>query len=426
MMVSKQTTLVAVDLPSLPPGTVVNNIDLRRGGEIIIGQVPARGRPAHNRALPLAGQGGTFLPRESLSDRGVAVVSLTWESCQMMPLVGGFSRRSPVSPALHSGAAPYSPHPTLIGSQDLDDKSPRPGCAEWGGGGEDKEGHEEDACKECKAEVATSDPSSSPLRNIIQHFRPATRSRGVFLVLVVRDCAYLGKKGRAPSPRYRGDEPPSCDRAHSGIRPQGSRDEHTEMMRERGGYFDVEMLVSYWLREALGTGIMFDWLLHVAKGSLLARLPACEFGTDYTLTYINAHALPGIGNPEPPAPQIGGVLTDSATGGGHGKNMIIATTRLPPRRTEFDSRLGRSRIFSDVRIVLDDPADRRAFSGNSRSPGHFIPVLFRTHFASPSSALKTSMLRAAQIFSLTQGSAGPTFERSRGLVNGSSGLLRRG
>ncbi|KAJ8872782.1 hypothetical protein PR048_026398 [Dryococelus australis] len=31
-----------------------------------------------------------------------------WESCRTMPLVGGFSRGSPVSPPLHSGAAPYS------------------------------------------------------------------------------------------------------------------------------------------------------------------------------------------------------------------------------------------------------------------------------------------------------------------------------
>ncbi|KAJ8869090.1 hypothetical protein PR048_030652 [Dryococelus australis] len=45
------------------------------------------------------------------------------ESCRTMPLVGGFSRGSPVSPAiLHSGAATYSHfnHPiNLIGSQDL-------------------------------------------------------------------------------------------------------------------------------------------------------------------------------------------------------------------------------------------------------------------------------------------------------------------
>ncbi|KAJ8871509.1 hypothetical protein PR048_027831 [Dryococelus australis] len=41
------------------------------------------------------------------------------ESCRTMPLVGGFYRGSPVSPPLHSGAAPYLPRFTLIGSQDL-------------------------------------------------------------------------------------------------------------------------------------------------------------------------------------------------------------------------------------------------------------------------------------------------------------------
>ncbi|KAJ8882074.1 hypothetical protein PR048_018562 [Dryococelus australis] len=40
--------------------------------------------------------------------------------CQTMPLVGGFSRGSSPPPAqLHSGTAPYSPHFTLSGSQDL-------------------------------------------------------------------------------------------------------------------------------------------------------------------------------------------------------------------------------------------------------------------------------------------------------------------
>ncbi|KAJ8878990.1 hypothetical protein PR048_019596 [Dryococelus australis] len=41
-------------------------------------------------------------------------------SCWTMPLVGGFSRGSPFPPPLHSGASPYSPHFTFIGSKDLD------------------------------------------------------------------------------------------------------------------------------------------------------------------------------------------------------------------------------------------------------------------------------------------------------------------
>ncbi|KAJ8879378.1 hypothetical protein PR048_019986 [Dryococelus australis] len=42
-----------------------------------------------------------------------------WESCRMIPLVGGFTRSSPVSPILHSGASSLSTHFTLIASHDL-------------------------------------------------------------------------------------------------------------------------------------------------------------------------------------------------------------------------------------------------------------------------------------------------------------------
>ncbi|KAJ8877963.1 hypothetical protein PR048_022426 [Dryococelus australis] len=45
-----------------------------------------------------------------------------WESCWTMPLICGFSRGSPPPPSSHSSAAPYFPHFTNIGSQDLDDR----------------------------------------------------------------------------------------------------------------------------------------------------------------------------------------------------------------------------------------------------------------------------------------------------------------
>ncbi|KAJ8891456.1 hypothetical protein PR048_003984 [Dryococelus australis] len=44
-------------------------------------------------------------------------------SCRTMPLAAGFLRDLPFPPPLHSVAAPYSPHFTLIGSQYLDVKS---------------------------------------------------------------------------------------------------------------------------------------------------------------------------------------------------------------------------------------------------------------------------------------------------------------
>ncbi|KAJ8869248.1 hypothetical protein PR048_030820 [Dryococelus australis] len=63
----------------------------------------------------------------------------------------------------------------------------------------------------------------------------------------------------------------------------------------------------------------------------------------------------------------------------------------------LDSRWDRPHI----QHVPDDAARRRVFSGISRYPHPFIPTLLHTHFTSPSSALKTSMLRIAQISSLT-------------------------
>ncbi|KAJ8898382.1 hypothetical protein PR048_003742 [Dryococelus australis] len=57
--------------------------------------------------------------------------------------------------------------------------------------------------------------------------------------------------------------------------------------------------------------------------------------------------------------------------------------------------------FSQVGIVPDDAAGLRVFSGISRFPRSLIPALLHNHLTSPSSALKTFMLRAVQIYSLT-------------------------
>ncbi|KAJ8888660.1 hypothetical protein PR048_008152 [Dryococelus australis] len=55
--------------------------------------------------------------------------------------------------------------------------------------------------------------------------------------------------------------------------------------------------------------------------------------------------------------------------------------------------------FSLVGIVPNDATDRRVFSGISRFPHPFFQMLLRAHIASPSLALKTSILRATQISS---------------------------
>ncbi|KAJ8894539.1 hypothetical protein PR048_007196 [Dryococelus australis] len=66
----------------------------------------------------------------------------------------------------------------------------------------------------------------------------------------------------------------------------------------------------------------------------------------------------------------------------------------PPRRTRFDTRCGVAPGFSHVRIVPDDAAGRRVFSGIFRFPRPFIPALPPTSLH-PSSAHKTSMYSGA-------------------------------
>ncbi|KAJ8893559.1 hypothetical protein PR048_006158 [Dryococelus australis] len=63
---------------------------------------------------------------------------------------------------------------------------------------------------------------------------------------------------------------------------------------------------------------------------------------------------------------------------------------------------GVTTTFWHVGLVPDDVTCRCVFSEVSRFFRPCIPVLFHTHLASPSSTLKISMLRAAQISSLTK------------------------
>ncbi|KAJ8895035.1 hypothetical protein PR048_000359 [Dryococelus australis] len=69
------------------------------------------------------GRGGVVIKLLTSNQRSPPEFSHVGESRRTMPLVGGFSRGSPVfplSPFFHSGAASYSPHFTLVGSQDVD------------------------------------------------------------------------------------------------------------------------------------------------------------------------------------------------------------------------------------------------------------------------------------------------------------------
>ncbi|KAJ8878046.1 hypothetical protein PR048_022509 [Dryococelus australis] len=75
--------------------------------------------PCHDRVLPRA------CLSENLNRARFPARSLPhfhkWESCRTIPLIGLFTQGVPVPPRpFHSGAAPYSPHLSLISSQDLD------------------------------------------------------------------------------------------------------------------------------------------------------------------------------------------------------------------------------------------------------------------------------------------------------------------
>ncbi|KAJ8880813.1 hypothetical protein PR048_017284 [Dryococelus australis] len=76
------------------------------------------------------------------------------------------------------------------------------------------------------------------------------------------------------------------------------------------------------------------------------------------------------------------------------------TTLLPPRELG-NLPVGVIPLFSHVGIVQDDAARQRVFSGISRFPRPCIPALLHPHPITPSSALKTSLLRAAVISQLS-------------------------
>ncbi|KAJ8867257.1 hypothetical protein PR048_031056 [Dryococelus australis] len=98
------------------------------------------------------------------------------------------------------------------------------------------------------------------------------------------------------------------------------------------------------------------------------------------------------------------ICTDSPRGGHQSalyKDCASYTTRLPLKRTGFDSRWGRSWISVCGNRAQTMFVGRRVFSGIFRFPHSCVREQLHTQLASPSSAPKTSMLRAAQISAFT-------------------------
>ncbi|KAJ8874954.1 hypothetical protein PR048_022844 [Dryococelus australis] len=89
--------------------------------------------------------------------------------------------------------------------------------------------------------------------------------------------------------------------------------------------------------------------------------------------------------------------------------LTVLLAGTPPTASSLDL-VAPSTLLTHV--ALDDAAGRRVFSGISRFPPPFIPVLLHSHLASPSSSLKTSVLRVDQLSSLTR-SYGQRFRTHR-------------
>ncbi|KAJ8869102.1 hypothetical protein PR048_030666 [Dryococelus australis] len=146
---------------------------------------------------------------------------------------------------------------------------------------------------------------------------------------------------------------------------------------------------------------------------LACALFAVKFRVQIPIDHDAAlHAQPALGITElRPRPRIVKMFcsrTRKILGNSAAKEIFCSkvvykgrTARLPPRKKPGSISDGVALGFTYVGVMPGDAAGQRFFSGISRFSRPSIPELLRTHFASPSSALKTSMLRAAQISSLT-------------------------
>ncbi|KAJ8875393.1 hypothetical protein PR048_023288 [Dryococelus australis] len=146
--------------------------------------------------------------------------------------------------------------------------------------------------------------------------------------------------------------------------------------------------------------LVLETLLKMGRGSRAVRLVASNQGEPGSTP---GRVTPGFSQVE--------IVLDDAAGGGFSRGSPVSlalpfrrcsmqtSSALMTSRSGFNPRAGHSG-FSHVGIVPDDFAGRWIFSGISRFPRPCIPALLHSHFTSPSSALKISLLRAAQISEL--------------------------
>ncbi|KAJ8867471.1 hypothetical protein PR048_031273 [Dryococelus australis] len=136
-------------------------------------------------------------------------------------------------------------------------------------------------------------------------------------------------------------------------------------------------------------GIRFVLLCKSANGVVSSR----AFLIDYDPNAKVASLYP------PCRPRITHISTTTVTYSWGRGDRAVST--LASHQSEPGSIPGRITGFSHVGVVPDDAVGRRVFSEISRFSRPFIPGLLHTRLNCPSLALKTSLLRAAQISSTT-------------------------
>ncbi|KAJ8883096.1 hypothetical protein PR048_014935 [Dryococelus australis] len=207
--------------------------------------------------------------------------------------------------------------------------------------------------------------------------------------------------------------------------------------------------ISDWLREALGTSLVSNWLLHAAKCPCwLSCWPAtttagCDRTEEHVMMVLTRLSLIGITFSSATflfaqssfsmRVQRTVVHIRSEYKRSRFRNPIVAkemceffshlaiasstTSPVPVRwlllllgvecqcklRSSMSqySNIEGAAVILHVGIMEGNATGRQVFSEISRFPSLFIPALLRIHLASPSSALKTSMFRVAQTSSLT-------------------------
>ncbi|KAJ8877303.1 hypothetical protein PR048_021757 [Dryococelus australis] len=296
-----------------------------------------------------------------------------WYSCQTMPLFGGFSRVSPVSPALAfrrwSILISFHPHDSRI--------------RVWRCPGQ-RSAVIHDHCRVAqeRCHLVILGPCALPFLlllddHIFPHQDKAQPQEARVFLAYLRDVNVLSLASEVPRPL-----------AHRAF---GISNNSVKREKKRG---------MYGRGQAYGNVCPFGWNLLLCASLTAVFLVVCARNDGH---FTNRRDVSGIH------------FAHSHVRGVKSKVRFCMSVWLPEVRYkniwghdgravrllashegELGSITGRvTPGFSHVGIVPDDAAYRQVILGMSRLPHPFIPMLLHSRLTSPSSALRTPMLRAA-------------------------------